>query len=299
MKKFVYVPAFNPEYFKLGNPYQLMHKDHPNEACVAILKAVTPNHLEFIFINSNGMIQTFQMNIEDMDTINVRRLVADPEDEEGVEIPKEVQPKPQEARIKFEDIASPPVTEQQITPGIFVEAKHSKERFVVWSVDTDRVYLRSIDHDDNNPSWLTANDLVRDFIYVNIMSLSTEEWNRFRTYTTPNKGSPNDLLESKSKPFDTPIQQFQIKPTKTCNVDNISVGDVVVPITVIGPIVTYQVRQMIMNPMTNEIDWVIICPTDKINSNSDDIRIERNTFEAQYRLLSVDNEYGIGSIKIG
>lgn len=290
MKKFVYVPAFNPEYFKIGNPYQLMHKDHPNDACIAILKSVTPNHLEFIFINSNGMIQTFQMNIEDTDTITVRRLVADPEDEEGVEIPTEAKPEPkpqpQHPTVKFEDIVSPPVTEQQITPGIFVEAKHSKERFVVWSVDTDHIYLRSIDRDDNNPSWLTPNDLIRDFIQVNIMSLSTEEWHRFEAYT-----DKRSRAESQESP--PVIQQTSPPMDQQCK---FKVGDVIAPLNVIGPATTYRIKEMIVNPMTHNIDYAIIRRTD---NSGDDIRVERKILETQYKLvnLNTDEGYGVSSLR--
>lgn len=286
MKKFVYVPAFNPEYFKLGNPYQLMHKDHPNEACVAILKSATSNHLEFIFINSNGMIQTFQMNIEDTDTINVRRLVADPEDEEGVEIPKEVKPEPQHPTVKFEDIVSPPITEQQITPGIFVEAKHSKERFVVWTVDTDHVYLRSIDRDDNNPSWLTAGDLMRDFIQVNIMSLSTEEWHRFQTYSdNRSRAEPNQpQIQQTTPPPPLPINQ----PCK------FKVGDVIAPMNVIGPAITFRIQEMIVNPMTHNVDYAIIKRTD---NSGDDMRIEIKILETQYKIVTFDDDYGVNPIR--
>ena len=286
MKKFVYVPAFNPDYFKPGNPYQLMHRDHPNEACVAILKSVTQTHLEFLFINSQGMVQTFQMNIEDTNVITVSRLVADPEDEEGVALPEETKvEKPR--TVKFEEVVEnvqPSIKPQDIMPGTYVESKHTGERFVINSVDTDHVYIRSLMHEDNNPAWLTANDLMRDFNLLHIMQLTEAEFAQFSKYF--------------QKPKESIIQTSPSPPAKYIDITKLKVGDVIAPIGVIGSISTYRVQEMIVNPMTYDIDYVIIRPTSKIDSVEANIRIERSVIETQYKVISVLNDdYGVSPLR--
>lgn len=297
MKKFVYVPAFNPEYFKQGHPYQLVHRDHPTEACVAILKSITANHLEFVFINSNGMVQSFHLNIEDTNVITVSRLVADPEDEEGVEIPNETKPEtqlqPQTQTQSWSQPQQMPVyptetismSDQQITPSTFVENRQTKERFAIWSVDTDKVYLRSLDHEDNVTSWLAPNDLMRDFVEISIMSLSVEQWKRFEAYTDnrsraePQQSPP--VIQQTSPPMN---QQYKFK-----------VGDIITPLNVIGPATTYQIKEMIVNPMTHNVDYAIIRRTD---NSGDNIRVERKILETQYKLvdLNTNDGYGVSSL---
>jgi hypothetical protein len=298
MKKFVYVPAFNPEYFKQGHPYQLVHRDHPTEACVAILKPITANHLEFIFINSNGMVQSFHLNIEDTNVVTVSRLVADPEDEEGVEIPTEAKPEhqpqpqtqtqywdqPQQIPMNPTETAS--MSDQQITPGTFVEDRQTRERFAIWSVDTDKVYLRSLDHEDNVTIKIAPNDLMRDFIRVGIMSLSVDQWNRFEAYTDNRSRSE----PQQSQPV---IQQTSPPMNQQCK---FKVGDVIAPLNVIGPATTYRIQEMIVNPMTHNVDYAIIRRTD---NSGDDIRVERKTLETQYKIvdLNTDDGYGVSPLR--
>lgn len=296
MKKFVYVPAFNPEYFKQGHPYQLVHRDHPTEACVAILKSITANHLEFIFINSNGMIQSFHLNIEDTNVVTVSRLVADPEDEEGVEIPTEAKPEPkpqtqtqswnQPQQMPINPTETVSMSDQQITPGTFVENRQTKERFAIWSVDTDKVYLRSLDHEDNVTTWLAPIDLMRDFIRVGIMSLSVEQWNRFEAYTdNRSRAEPNQpQIQQTTPPSPLPINQ----PCK------FKVGDVIAPMNVIGPAITFRIQEMIVNPMTHNVDYAIIKRTD---NSGDDMRIEIKILETQYKIVTFDDDYGVNPIR--